>query len=1106
MPERIHKLQPDRTVALRGFDTFASASSIHSASPTGFTLSGTFRDPADFAVAVLYDADNYYEHPSIKYLPDFNFAGLTLNFNLNYTDGVQPIDSPKFNWIDWATLDCVLVDGTSPRITLFDYAMLWGDPGVAAFPAASGAFDLTTSGAVQPNDRVTLWYLNRAFDYTVPTEYPASAQFAFFAGATGGGVGTVHSITINGTVYPYTEASGDDSNAQATNLVRIINTAPDPYCFAASAENIVTLTVLPGQEGVAISLSASSIDNNAAVTIYQSSPALVAAALASQINQTSDWIALNPVHALMATASGAQITISAARYGRVDVTGTEVTQVFGAPFGGITAGNTILIGGAACTVASVQSPTQLTLQSSVPVPLTNALYVAPRGGRDGNLITMYALAKNTTLATLQPSVQFAGGSSNVTWNCTIDFTALGIGQLRQCWLTFAPSLTSGTAYSAAEWQATFSNWTLSGDEDTKKLQVAGPGSVRIEENDTACVYTGTWTLDDSTYVRYSKYFALATHDSSATLTVTYHCQFPHDLYVGTSLDGHLDAGTPPRLQSDRVANLSVKVDGIVKAPLNCQLNTGDAAVITRRQIAAGIAAGTHTVVFTMQETDKYFYFDFLEAAVLSDVPDALPARANVSPALDFDTDHTYKLPPARLMWIMDKLGYAGPMNEYLGVFWWNERIPVGITYSTAQVTFTGTFLDGDSVILTLNGTDIGKSVFPTDTLESIASHFAAYINETFGGVWASVSGDVLTITGRSPAPAYTVTLAVKEVNSTDGHAPITGTPVAGAYGPWSWVIDDKANPPINRAARDWHADFYAQCATRSREVVTACSMELVYPPDGFVARFHDGSAVSTDTGFGPIVSNHCAIGSPKMLAYQKAVYRSIAAMQTAAGLTPSVQYGEFLWWFNASPGVGMAYFDSDTTAAALTVLGGPLHTFMTPDDDPTINSSADAIFLRNRLRDHVAALVTDIRTAYPGVRCEVLWPYDVNYPTALPSGTSTLGGQLNRFINLPVEWQTQSTSGLDRMKVEALAFSTGMRSLDLANEAIKLFPAFGWPLDKVSYLVPVFGQAIPWVRELALVWAAGLKVANFWAFDHICLFNLQIPEGILERRSIAKTN
>ena len=152
MPQQITKLQPDRTVALRGFDTYAAAASIHHASPTGFTISGTFRDPADFAVAVLYDADNYYEHPSIKYLPDFNFAGLTLSFDLNYTDGVQPIDSPKYNWIDWATLDCILADGTTAQVRLFDNAMLLGSDFQTAsatlnvLAGSDGIHTLTVSG------------------------------------------------------------------------------------------------------------------------------------------------------------------------------------------------------------------------------------------------------------------------------------------------------------------------------------------------------------------------------------------------------------------------------------------------------------------------------------------------------------------------------------------------------------------------------------------------------------------------------------------------------------------------------------------------------------------------------------------------------------------------------------------------------------------------------------------------------------------------------------------------------------------------------------------------------------------------------------------------
>jgi len=687
MSERINKLQPDRTLSLRGFDSFASAAAIHSASPTGFTVSGTFRDPADFAVAVLYDADDFFEHPSIKYLPDFNLAGLTLNFDLNYSAALQPIDSPKYNWIDWATLDCIREDGTTAQINLWDNASLVG----SSFPAATATVNVISSGTVQPYDRVTLWYQNLAFDYIVPGE-PSSVTFEFFAHGTG----TLHTITVNGTTYPHTEviATGESSNQQAEALVSIMGS--DPFVTATSSENTVTLTVQAGSAGTNIPVSAS--DGNASVTLYMTNPTLVAAVLCDEIN-SADWISANSTHALLASNSGAQITLTAARYGSVTVSGTAVSSTSGTGFTGITPGSELLLAGTAYTVASIASPTALTLTSAAPSG-ASVLYVAPRGGVDGNLIQMYTLAKTATLAFDQSQLAFSGGLSNVTWNCTIDFTALGIDQLRQCWLTFAPALANAAPLTSTEWQAVFSNWLVSGGTDVEALQVAGPGSIRIDDSDAGCKYTGTWSVESGFY---SKYFAHATSDMTATLTVTYICQFTHNLYVGTSL------------YSDRaIAGLSL--DGDTVTPLNCVLST-DTAVVTRRLLRTAVAPGRHTAVFSM-EAAGVFYFDFLEAAVLSDVPDALTPRTKISAALDFDTDHSYKLSPARLMWIFDKLGYAGPMNEYLGVFWWNERVLSGGTLSTAQIAFSGTYADGDKVCVTINGAPLKKTV--TSPITSMA--------------------------------------------------------------------------------------------------------------------------------------------------------------------------------------------------------------------------------------------------------------------------------------------------------------------------------------------------------------------------------------------------
>ena len=162
MSERIYKLQPDRTIQLRGFDDLGASAAMHCATPSGFQVSGVFRDPADFAVLVLYDADNFYEHPLLKYLPDTDFDGLTLTFDVHYS-GLMPLDSPKYATIDWPYLDVIRPDGTTANIRLFQHAQ----PAGGAYTSAEASFVIEDNG-LQAYDRLTLWYLNFAFDFLVP--------------------------------------------------------------------------------------------------------------------------------------------------------------------------------------------------------------------------------------------------------------------------------------------------------------------------------------------------------------------------------------------------------------------------------------------------------------------------------------------------------------------------------------------------------------------------------------------------------------------------------------------------------------------------------------------------------------------------------------------------------------------------------------------------------------------------------------------------------------------------------------------------------------------------------------------------------------------------
>jgi hypothetical protein len=1010
LPERIYKLQPNRTLALRGFDDLGAGAALHSATPSSFTVSGVFRDPADFAVLVLYDADNFYEHPDLKYLPDTNFAGLTLSFDVRY-NGLMPLDSPKYASIDWPYLDAIRPDGSTARLRLHDYAVQNG----GTWKAAQAEFTIEDNG-FKEFDRLTLWYQNIAFDYFVPK---VECAYTF----TAGGPGTVHGISVAGTPYNYTEQAGDSDAAIAqalTDLLAVSTVVSASRGTGTIDTGAVNQVNLRGKKDDGLPVSISATPNGIVNTIFGVTAVTVTRTIADQINSTN-WVNLGVLLPLTAVAAGNSLKLACAR-----------------------------------------------------------------PGEDGNMLRLYSVSKNSRLRTVQDTAAFSGGVSDAVWRVTIDFSARGIADIRQMWLTFAPKLANGAAYQDTEWDATFTNWTLSGPESVRMLQVAGSGSYRLEESAKDCVFSGNWPTE---YAFYSEGYARRGSMTGEKVTVTYRASTVHDLWLGTSL--YVDRGS-----------VGITLDGDTETILNCAL-TVDSAVNTRRKLRAAVPPGQHTVIITLK-ADKPFYFDFLEVVVPSDVPGPLPDRPNLSPALDYSTDHTFKLSPARVMWIFDQLGFTAPMNEYIGVFWWNQRKRSGATFPHVQVTFSGGFQSGDAVFLKIGQQPIGKSVFPGESTDIIARHFEFMINSTFVGVWAKASGSVLDIWTRSPKSTFYQTFdawAEPSAGST-GAVGFTGRLDQGA--PGLWEVDPQQTPALNYAARAWHADLFRECRARNREIVVASSMELVFPPANFAARYPDHKPVETDVGFNSMRSTHCAFSSP-MAAYQKQVFCDIAGLMSAAGLTPNLQCGEFTWWYftnqtPANPGGGMAYYDPETAAAAQAALGRNLAVFRGPNDDPAVNGSADALFLRNRLRDYVATLIANVRAQYPPAKFEVLFPYDVNHP--VPAGVHGIGGQLNRFVNLPKEWEKKSTAGFDRIKMEALDFGVWSRNLDLVETAIKLPAQLGWPPDSVRHIAGIYRPGYAWEKEFRLAISNGIQVINLWAFDHICIFGWPAEENNGLRRAV----
>lgn len=1072
--EQIQKLQPDRTLYLRGFTGVGSAASLYGCSPTGFTTSGVFRDMADFCVLVLYDADNIFEHYSLRYLPDFDLSGMKLSFDVQY-QGLQPIDSAKYSWIDWSQLDVIREDESTTRIPLWDHAMLAG----GTYSVAQGSYSFTAPGGCTVYDRVTLFVNNASFD--------------FLAGG------------------------GESAGYVAQTLANSIN----GYDWSSFSNH-------------SISVMASADDSG-------------------------------------------KLTLKNARTGKAKVSGTSIEWTDGIKFPGIASGSTIYLAGDAYTISTVTSPTTLSLTAvAQSVDGRTVPYLAEYGGTDGNSVSTYIVARpgNVTLAVDNSVLQLSGGNSdNVTWAVSLDFTALGIDRVRQAWVTFAPQLANGKSYSDTEWTATFSNWTVDDPLSRRPLRCAAPGSFRIGNDiNTACHYAGDgWSVVAAN--NYWQGFGRTTATAGDSVTVTYTAHSPHDLYLGTAL-------FPNR------ATVSVSLDGDASTGLACSLSVGS-ELVTRRLLRSSVPAGDHSLSISVS-TPGQFVFDYIDAVMPGDLPDAITTYDNASPALDYDTDATYKVSPQRLLWHLTKLGFKGQINEYLGVFWWNQRKRVGGVWNSAAVSFGGTWAPGDLVTVAIGS---GESRFPFhktvttwDTLETIAGHFVSYINSASVSMWAEMTGaGQITIHTRTPNWGDFLDLT-QDQPSAAGTVTSSGSLAVGVDG--TWQIDAGASNPINFPIRAWHSDFFRAAAAQNLLVTTSFSMELVNPPDDgtaanlWIARYADGKPVTTDTGFAKLSSSQCA-PIPTVTQYQQSVFRTMAGLQSDAGLVPWLQFGEFLWWFFPSmsqpigycsftdpvsiglanphgmktgdrivltgirgctaangtwtvtvtddthftipvpangawevgtgraAGGSMAYYDSVTAGAAQAALGRPLYKFTCQDDDPAVNGGSDVTFLANQLKSHIDAIRTDVLAHYPNAKFELLYPNDVNNPICY-SGEfvpSPQGGRLNAAVNLPVEWKTKAGSGFDRLKVEALSWSATYHRLDLAEEAIlfALSPPMSWGQADLAYLVPWFNGSCPWAAEFHLAASRGISLINFWAYDHLAMMSWQVPFPTSTKRSFCRS-
>src|SRR6185312_11674570 len=263
----------------------------------------------------------------------------------------------------------------------------------------------------------------------------------------------------------------------------------------------------------------------------------------------------------------------------------------------------------------------------------------------------------------------------------------------------------------------------------------------------------------------------------------------------------------------------------------------------------------HTVVITTSSTSAgTCYFDFLEIVYpTNDLPD-LPAHRQLALATDWDTLHSQALPAERTAWILWKLGFHGRVNHYVGALWWYELVQPGQEYASvaATVAIDGTTPTGYTEIDFIAGTStttIQHLNLPDDTAASVAQALAMHINQGTTALWASATGNVVTINSRFMGSEgngmftissfdgtgnVTVTLSSTTlsggVDGTDVGLGTSTDPNAAALNNLTsfWRTDLNFGLRMNRACRDWSAAFFQALKGYGIDVVAAFSTELAH--------------------------------------------------------------------------------------------------------------------------------------------------------------------------------------------------------------------------------------------------------------------------------------
>jgi hypothetical protein len=1104
---------------LRGFDRRGAAASLNNASAGGFTVSGCWSDQADFAVAVLFDADDVYGHLyTSRYLPDFSLAGVTLDFDLALT-GCQNPTSVKYQSVPWGSLGYVTsseVAGTVP---------LPAPTSVTGGTFASCTF--VVGGTPTTYDRIQLVYLgNIVADVTgITTGMSLDGVASMLAGA----VNTqaliltppmLISATSSGAQVTVTYGQvGRDGNG--VELVPMYKAAGNTTleCLPNPPLNVLLGGSDPTSMHFHLDFSALGLGSVRQVWLTLA-PWLT-------YNRAAGYPSLSPYLPMEFSAvfsnwtvvdAGGVTPLKVAGPGSVTITsgdawaaraGSGWAQAAGWYVGGF-AWESAHVGDMVTVKYSCQHTHNLYL--GMAISTGGGTFDAKVDGGSAVPVSAYSLESSASPTSGRRLIAtgVAAGSHTVvltvaTGTCLFDYLQAAV---------LSDPVAPAVSYPAVSCACDFDTgqtyqipparllWILSqagfaGDIDLYAgvffalKRVRAGGSFR----------QATVTLSGAIGVGNS--FGGGGAD---TVWMTVGGTFPN---TGTTISGATTTGANPT----GVGTLGGTVLGAVAYPADTLATLAQRMVDAVNGTFVGIVAAPTATAgqFTITVLSPINGFS-LDLSLSSGASISLAVSGDIgTPGFVGGNEGTWAVDASQSSplnrafkdYLTDLAGLVHAAGQTMTVAFSQELLGAPDA-NTSSGAWSQRFANGNQVL-----TATGFGSWGAGVVEAVSGAGPQTIQQTGHGY---ITGNTVHVAQGSSGAVWAVT--VTDADHYQLTRLVSGTSFTVAAGATTLIDLQTTQCNFNPATV---TAYLENCYLQAAGILAGVGLTpwLQFGEVGwwFYSRVN-GLAIGYASYTAPIsIGTNTAHGlSSGQGVIDCGVQGNTAANgDFAATVTDSTHFtlggssgnGTYVGGTGTVSGGGMAYYDAYTAAAALTALGRALANFYTQDDNPSVNSYADANFLRGLVYTHMHSIAQAVKTAYSGAKCEWLLPMDVNNPVVYWNAGYPYpqGGRMNCYVNIPSQYMAPN-GDIDRVKLEALSWGASYLDLDLAKAAM----AYGssvltYAKSATAYLIPWFNGACAWTAQYLAAVNAGTPLVCFWAFDHLCLLSWTLPLPVNKRRA-----